>query len=173
MRHLQIFAEEPPAQAGQETQQRPRLHHAGARHVGDDNAILAEHVDQTGYAELRRCVEFERIEEIGIHPAQQHVEPLQAGDGPDMNAVATDGEIIALDQQESEITRQRSVFEIGFTELAGRQQPDARLVAVGAGAQGVAERLEEWRDPLHIHRFVERGKRARQHQPVFQRVARS
>ncbi len=120
---------------------------------------------------MRGSIQLQRIERIGIDPAQQHVEPLQAGDGTDMDAVAADGEIVALDQQKSEIARQRGVFEIGFAEAARRQQADARLVAVGTGAQGVAERLEERRDPLDIHRLVERGERARQHQPVFQRVA--
>jgi len=58
-----------------------------------------------------------------------------------MNAVAADGEIVALDQQKSEIARQRGMLEIGFAETARRQQSDARLVAIGAGAQAVAERL--------------------------------
>ena len=173
MRHLQILAEQAPAQARQEAEQRPRLQHAGARHVGDDDAVLAQHVDQAGHAEMRGRIELERIEEIGIDPAQQHVEPLQAGDGADMNAVAADGEIVALDQQEAEIARQRGVFEIGFAEGARRQQSDARLVAVGAGAQAVAERLEERRHALDIHRLVEIGKGARQHQAIFQRVARA
>ncbi len=88
-----------------------------------------------------------------------------------MNAVAADGEIVALDQQKSEIARQRGVLEIGFTEAAWRQQSDARFVAVGAGAQGIAERLEERRHPFDVHRFIERRKRPRQHQPVFKRVA--
>ena len=84
---------------------------------------------------MRRRIEFERIEEIRIDPAQQHVEPLQAGDGADVDAVAADGEIVALDQEEAEIARQGGVFEIGLAEGARRQQPDPRLVAVGAGAQ--------------------------------------
>ena len=171
VRHLQIFAEQAPAEARQEAQQRPRLQHAGARHVGDHDAVLAQHVDQAGHAEMRGRVEFERIEEIGIDPAQQHVEPLQAGDGADMDAVAADGEVVALDQQEAEIARERRVLEIGFAEGARRQQADARLVAVGAGAQRVAERLEERRHALDIHRLVEIGKGARQHQAIFQRVA--
>ena len=37
----------------------------------------------------------------------------------------------------------------------------------------VAEGLEERRHALDVHGFVERGKGARQHQPVFQRVARA
>ena len=113
---LEIFAEQPPAQARQEAEQRPRLQHAGARHVGDHDAVLAQHVDQAGHAELRGGVELQRIEEIGIDPAQQHVEPLQAGDGADMNAVAADGEVVALDQQEAEIARERGVLEIGLAE---------------------------------------------------------
>ena len=120
---------------------------------------------------MRGRIELQRIEKIGIDPAQQHVEPLQAGDGADMDAVAADGEIVALDQQEAEIARQRGVLEIGFAEGARRQQPDPRLVAVGAGAQRLAERLEERRHALDIHRLVEIGKGARQHQAIFQRVA--
>ena len=81
------------------------------------------------------CIELQRIERIGIDPAQHHVEPLQARDGADMDAVAADREIVALDQQKAEIARQSGVFEIGFAEGAGRQQTDARLVAVGAAAK--------------------------------------
>ena len=96
---------------------------------------------------------------------------FRPGDGADMNAVAADGEIVALDQQKAEIARQRGVLEIGFAEGARRQQSDPRLVAVGAGAQAVAERLEERRHALDIHRLVEIGKGARQHQAIFQRIA--
>jgi hypothetical protein len=98
VRHLQVLAEETAAQARQKAEQRPRLHHAGARHVGDHDAILPDDIDQAGHAELRGRIELERIEKIGIDPSQQHVEPLQPGDGADMNAVATDGEIVALHQ---------------------------------------------------------------------------
>ena len=37
----------------------------------------------------------------------------------------------------------------------------------------VAKRLEERRDALDIHRLVERGEGARQHQTIFQRIARA
>ena len=84
---------------------------------------------------MRRRIELERIEEIRIDPAQQHVEPLQAGDGTNVDTVAADGEIVALDQEKAEIARQRRMLEIGFAEGAGRQQSDPRLIAVGAGAQ--------------------------------------
>ena len=120
---------------------------------------------------MRGRIELQRIEKIGIDPAQQHVEPLQAGDGADMDAVAADGEIVALDQQKAEIARKRRVFEKGFAEGARRQQSDPRLVAVGAGAQAVAECLEERRHALDIHRLVEIGKGTRQHQAIFQRIA--
>ena len=135
VRHDRILTEQPPAQARQKPEQRPRLQYAGARHVGDDDAVLAQHVDQAGHAEMRRRIEFERIEKIRIDPAQQHVEPLQAGNGADVDAVAADGEVVALDQEKAEIARQGGVFEIGFAEGARRQQPDPRLVAVGAGAE--------------------------------------
>ena len=88
-----------------------------------------------------------------------------------MNAVTADGEVVALDQEKAEVTRERRVFEKGFAEGARRQQSDPRLVAVGAGAQALAECLEERRHTLDIHRLVEIGKGARQHQPIFQCIA--
>ncbi len=96
---------------------------------------------------------------------------LQAGHSADVHAVAGDCEVIAFHQQETEIARQRRVFEIGFAERPRRQQADARLVAIGRGAQTVAKGFEERRDALDIHRLVEVGEGARQHQSVFQRIA--
>ncbi len=90
-----------------------------------------------------------------------------------MYAVTAHSKIVALHQQEPEIARQRRVFEIGFAERAGGKQPDAGLVAVGAGTQTIAERFEKRRQPLDIHRFVERREGARQHQPVFKGIARA
>src|SRR6202035_3349990 len=101
-------------------------------------------------------IELERIEKIGIDAAEQHVEPLEACDRADMDAIAGDREVVALDQQEAEIARQRRMLEIGLAERAGCEQADARLVAVGAVAKRVAECLEERRDALDIHRLVER-----------------
>ena len=173
MRQHQLLAEQPAAQIGQKTQQRAGLDHARARHVGDHHAVLAQHVDQARHTELRRGVELKRIKRVGIHPAQQHVEPLQPGHGADVDAIALDREIVALDQQEAEIARQSGVLEIGLAEGARRQHADPRLVAIGAGAQTVAERLEERRHPFDIHRFIQVGEGARQHQPVLQRIART
>src|SRR6201999_1256919 len=76
-------------------------------------------------------------------------------------------------QQEAEIACERCVLEIGFAEGTRRKQADARLVAVGAGAKTVAERFEERRDALDIHRLVERAEDARQHQAFFQRIPRA
>ena len=67
-------------------------------------------------------------------------------------------EIVALDQQKAEIARQIGLLEIGFAEGPGRQQADARLAAVGAGAQAVAERPEERRDALDVQSAIELGK---------------
>ena len=64
MRHLQIFVEEAAAQAWQEAEQRPRLEHARARHVGDDHTVLAQHVDQPGDAEMRGGIQLQRVEKI-------------------------------------------------------------------------------------------------------------
>ena len=66
-------------------------------------------------------IDLEGIEVVGIDPAQQHVEPLQSGDGANVDAVAADREIVALHQQETEIARERRMLEIELAELARRQ----------------------------------------------------
>ena len=112
--------------------------------------------------------------EVGIDAAQQHVEPLQPCDGADMDAVVANGEIVALDQQEAEIARQRRVLEIGLAEGARASAAPIRGSSRSAErAQAVAKRLEERRDALDIHRLVEIGEGARQHQAVLQRIARA
>ena len=45
---------------------------------------------------MRGGIELERIERIGVDTAKQHVDALKAGDGADMDAVAADGEVVAL-----------------------------------------------------------------------------
>ncbi|MGY3460293.1 hypothetical protein ACVWW5_005743 [Bradyrhizobium sp. LM3.4] len=87
--------------------------------------------------------------------------------------VVADGEIVALDQQEAEIARQRRVLEIGLAEAARRQHADPRLVAIGARTKTISKRLEERRDARDVHRLVEIGEGAREHQAVLQRIARA
>ena len=83
MRHLQILAEQAAGERRQEAEQRARFDHARARHVGDDDAALAQHVDQPGDAELRRGVEFERIEQVEDDQViAAETQPLQRGGNP-------------------------------------------------------------------------------------------
>jgi hypothetical protein len=130
VRHFQILAEKTAAQARQESEQCARFHHSRAGHVGDRNAAFSDNIDQTRNAKHRARIEFQRIEEIGVHTSQQHIEALQARDGADMKPVIAHREIVAFDQQKAEIARQRRVFEIGVARAAGRQQANSRLVAI-------------------------------------------
>ena len=77
MRHLQIFAEEALRSGWAGNQQRPRLHHAGARHIGDHDAVLAarRRSGRARRAARRRRAPADRAN--WIDPAQQHVEPLR------------------------------------------------------------------------------------------------
>ena len=107
MRHLQLFAEQAAAERRQEAEQRARLQHAGARHVGDDDAALRSTSTRPGTPRCEEALSSSGSSEVGIDAAQEHVEPLQAGDGADVDAAVADGEVVALDQQEAEIARQR------------------------------------------------------------------
>ena len=121
--------------------------------------MLATAIDQTRNAKHRARIEFQRIEEIGVHTSQQHIEALQARDGADMKPVIAHREIVAFHQQKAEVARQRRVFEIGVARAAGRQQANSRLVAICDSAQAVTEGFKKWRDAFDIHRGIEIGQR--------------
>ena len=71
-----------------------------------------------------RCellVEFQRIGEIRIEPAPEHIDRHQAGDGPHHHLAALDREVLAFQQPEAEIARDIGVLEIGFVQRTGGQ----------------------------------------------------
>ena len=75
-------------------------------------------LEQAGHAEARRGVQLERIDEIGVDAAPDHVGALQARDRADMDRPSCDDEVVALDQQEAEIAREVGLLEIGLAVAA-------------------------------------------------------
>ena len=106
------------ASAGRKLNMRARLDHAGTERIGDHHGAVAHRLHQARHAEARARVELERIGEVGIEAAQQHLGALEAGDRADEDAVVAHRQILALDQQEAEIAREIGVLEIGLVHAA-------------------------------------------------------
>ena len=134
---------------------------------------VAHRLHQTGDAEPRTGVEFERVGEIGVDAAQQHFGAAQSGYCTDEDAIVAHDQVLALDQQQAEIAREIGVLEIGFVHRPGRQQTDARVVLPVIFEQLGLKRLEERRDAFDVGFAIDVGDGARQRQPVLDRVARA
>ena len=72
-----------------------------------------------GDAKPRMRVEFERIGEIAVDAAPDHVGALEAGDGAHMHLAVAHGEVAAFDENEAEIAGEIGLFEIGFVSGPG------------------------------------------------------
>ena len=150
-----------------------RLDQTGAERIDDDDLVVAHGLDKPGDAEAGGSVEFERIGEIGIDPAQQHFGAPQPRDGADKDAVIPYDQILAVHQKKPEIARQIGVLEIGLVHRPRREQTDARVILAIEREQLRLERLKERRNALDPRGAVDVGDGARQREPVLDRVARA
>ena len=148
VRQRQFAAEHRRRQRRQEAQHGARFDHAGAQRIGHHHGAVADRLHQTGHAQPRAGAQLQRIGEIGIEAAQQHLGALQTGHGANEHAVVADGQVLAFDQQKAEIAREIGVLEIGLVHRPGRQHADRRIVAAAERRQLGLERLEERRDAL-------------------------
>jgi len=158
-------------QRGQEAHQGAGFDQPRTRHVGDHHPAGAHGLQHARHAQARGAVQLQRIDEVRVHAAPDHIGPLQTGDGAHIGLAVAHHQIIALDQQETQVAGQVRLFEIGLAERARRQQADARVRPVRRGRQASAEVGEERRQPLDVHGVVEIGEGAREHHAVLQRVA--
>ncbi len=101
---------------------------------------------------------------------------LEAAQGFQIHAVTAHRQILALDQRKAEIARQIGVFEIGFVVRPRGEQDDVRLlVAVegGEGRQAFLLLTEKVGQMLHVQFAELVWKCTRNHQTIFQRIART
>ena len=85
-------------------------------------------------------------------PANDHIYPLQAFEGFDVNLAIMNGEIPAFHQGETKITSEIRVLEIRFIVRPGSEQNDARLLAASPREtnQVFTKDLKKWRQALHL-----------------------
>ena len=85
---------------------------AGADRVGQRHLAGAVGGEQARHAEHRIGAEGERIEEIVVDAAIDHVDALRTARGAHVHRVVLDEEILALDQLDAHLLRQERVLEV-------------------------------------------------------------
>ena len=173
IRQRQFAAEHRRRERRQEAQHGARFDHAGAERIGDHHGAVADRLHQTGHAQPRAGAQLQRIGEIGIETAQQHLGALQARHGADEDAVVADGQVFAFDQKKAEIAREIGVLEIGFVQRPRRQHADRRIVVAVERRQLRLEAPGRTARGARPEAPIDVGHRARQREPVLQRVARA
>ncbi len=172
---LQILAQHSSAKAGEKWHEGRRFDQAAAQRVRNGHVACAHRFHQSGHSEVGIGAQFDGIAEAVVHAAQNYVHLLQAFESLQKNAAVANGEVAALNQRESQITREVGMLEISFVEGPGRQQHDARIVAsLGRKADEIISKGTEKRREAFDLKFAEQiRKRLRHHDAIFERVARA
>ena len=158
-------------QLRQEGGEGARFDHARPRPIADHQAATRAGIVQVGHADARLAVERQRIEEAAVHPAPQAVDALQPLNGAYEQAAIRHDQVVAFYQQQAEIAGKMGLLGIALVEAARRQQADTWIGALAIGGQAPAQFVKEGRKPTGIHRAQQVAGRARQSEPVFQRIA--
>ncbi len=83
-----------------------------------------------GHAEVRIGTQLDRVAEAIVHAPQNYVHLLQSFERLQVNAAVAHRQIAALNQREAEIAREIGMLEVGFVEWSGREQNNARILAL-------------------------------------------
>ena len=169
---LEFLAEDVAAERLEEAEQRRGLERAGAGQIGEGDAAVVRGVDEPGHAEERTRVELEWVAKFGIEAAQHDVHLLQAADGAEEDLAVARRQVLALDERVAEVVGKVGLLEIGFVGRAGREQHDARVLAVRCEVfQRLAVVVEKLVQPLDRRAVEDIGQRLPRDDAVLQRVA--
>ena len=91
-----------------------------ARHVGHDHAAASNGLQQTGDTQMRIFTQFKRIQPLVVGSADQTVNGFQPVDCFQEHLVVANGQVVALHQRDTQITRKVGVLKIGFVKRARR-----------------------------------------------------
>ena len=102
---------------------------ARADRVRERDVAGAHRAEQPGDAEHRLRPEGERIEELVVHAAVDHVDLAAPVRRAHVDAVVEHEEVAALDELDAHLLGQEGVLEVGRVVDAGRQHDDGRPAA--------------------------------------------
>ena len=118
------------------------------RCVGQHHISSAVGIEEAGHTQARVLAESERVEEIIVDAAVDHIHALKARGGTHIDYVVVHQEIAALDQFDAHLPRQECVLEIGRVENARREQ--ARLSARAARGTGWSQSAQRGQQSLRV-----------------------
>ena len=108
---------------------------AGARGVDQRDVAAAVGVHQAGDAQRAVGAEAERVDEVVVDAAVDHVDPPQAAGGAHVDEVVVDDQVAAFDQLDAHLSRQEAVLEIRRVEDARREHARPSALRRAAGRQ--------------------------------------
>ncbi|ACL60216.1 hypothetical protein Mnod_5371 [Methylobacterium nodulans ORS 2060] len=170
-RQAQRLAEQVLGETRQVGGEPAALDEARSRHVARHAGAGPQGLHQAGDAEPGIRVEGERIDEVAVDPAPEHVGALEARHRAHVEAPILHQEVVALDQREAEIAGEDRLLDIGVAVGARGEEADARLAPLRGCREPVPEVLEEEGEPLDIEGFVQLRQGAGEHHAVLQRIA--
>ena len=128
-----------------------------------------------GAPEHRVLAEVERVEELVVDPAVDHVHALQALRRAHVDDVVVAQQVAALDELDAHVAGEERVLEVGRVVHAGRQQHDGRRRR--GGRRDVAQRGEQLLrvlvDAEHAVALEQRRELALHRGAVLEHVARA
>jgi hypothetical protein len=113
---------------------------AGTGSIGERDVALAVDVQEAGHAQQAVAPKHQRIEEIIVDPAVDHVDLLLALGRPHEDVVVLDDEIASLDEHHAHLAGQEGVLEVGGVRHPRGENHHDRLLA--QARRGVQQGLE-------------------------------
>ena len=140
--------------------------------VGEANVAESVGVDEPGHAQDGVAAEADRIEELVVHAAVDHVDAAQSLGGPHVDHTRLHHQVLALHQLHAHLLCQEGVFEIGGVVDAGGEHHDRGLPPAVRG--DILEHLAEAEavvvDRAHPVAVEELREDVLHHPPVFQHI---
>ena len=147
--------------------------HPGPDGIGDGDVTGTVGIEQSRHAERRVGPERERVDEVVVDPAIDHVYTPRAAGGPHVDDVVVDEQIASLDQLDAHLAGEERVLEVGRVEHARCEQHDGGVGALrrGQGAQGGQQRLAVLIHRPHVVAAEQQREHPLDHLPVREHVA--
>ncbi len=148
---------------------------ARAGRVRERDVAGAVGVEEPGRAEHRVLAEDQRVEELVVDAAVDHVDALQALRRAHVDDVVVAQQVAALDELDAHVAGEERVLEVGRVVHAGREQHDRRHRRRGRrdGAQRGEQLLRVLVDAEHAVALEERRELALHRRAVLEHVARA
>ena len=147
--------------------------HPGADRIGQRDVPRAVGADQARDAELAVGSERQGVEEVVVHPAVDHVHPLQAAGRPHEDLAAVEHQVAPLDQLDPHLAGEEAVLVVRRVVHPGREHDDGRIVAARRG--DLPEHRPEVRrvilDRPHVVLLEQEREDVLHHLPILEHVA--